>query len=485
MKTEDSIALLSRRLVRTVAFVVLPVLAVLTTAVYVPVAIVLTNAAYERFQQDVRLAAATTSSRIDQFAGAVDSLASRTVIRQRLYDYTQGITDFQDLTAYTEPRYADGASVITSLSGARRILPDGRIVATFGDQMHLRMSASSDRMRVEQNDARTVIVIRRPIRQERETIGYDIGAFDTSLLQEDLAQSLAAVYIHDTLTPGTDFENDRNTHTLALNGTELYLTGVIKPSFIRDTRRQVLQRTILYVLATAFVVLFLLRLTLFRFIRNLISKLSKASSDKDLLLRESHHRIKNNFAVVESFLHLQSTTAPNPETSDALRTASSRVSNMRLLYERLLETDAHTTVSARSYLQQLSEHVVNVYQDEHRIGLTTDIDDLSLDAERGFALGAIVTELLTNCCKHGYDKGASGTVSVYLSRTDLHAVLTICDDGRGLPSDIDVADSDSFGLTVVRMLAEQLGGTFTSDTQPAGQGTCFRVVFPVAPPKSR
>lgn len=393
------------------------------------------------------------------------------------------MTDFEDLTAYTEPRYADGARVITSLTGARRILPDGRVVAAFGDQSHIEMAASRSSVCVEQTDARTIVVIRRPIRADGDTIGYDVGAFDTSLLHDELPGSLSGVSIHAVPPSENDSDAstgaDRNTHTVALNNHGLYLAGTIEPSLVQNTHRQALQQVALYVLVTALAVLVLLRLTLFRFIHTLIRDLSRASADKDLLLRESHHRIKNNFAVVESFLHLQSTTAPNADTSEALQTASSRITNMRLLYERLLETDSHTTVALRDYLKPLAEHVVSVYQHEKQIDLQSDIDELSLDAERGFALGAIVTELLTNSLKHGYADGSSGTVKVSLTHVDSDAILTICDDGRGLPPDIKVADSDSFGLTVVRMLAEQLGGTFSFDTQQGQHNTCFRVVFPL------
>lgn len=467
------------------AFVLLPAIAILTIGIFIPVDTVLTNATYEGFQQDVRLSATATSFTLDQFKSAVDSLASRTMIRERLNDYVRGLTDFEDLTAYTGPRYADGANVITSLTGARRILPDGRVVAAFGEQSHLEMAASRSSVCVEQTDARTIVVIRRPIRADGDTIGYDVGAFDTSLLHDDLPGSLSRVSIHDVPPSDEDSDTDRNTHTVALNDTGLYLTGTIEPSLVRNIHRQALQQVALYVLVTALAVLLLLRLTLFRFIHSLIRDLSRASADKDLLLRESHHRIKNNFAVVESFLHLQSTTAPNADTSEALQNASSRITNMRLLYERLLETDSHTTVAVRAYLKQLAEHVVSVYQHEERIGLQLNIDEFSLDAERGFALGAIVTELLTNSLKHGYSEGASGTVQVSLAHVENNAVLTICDDGRGLPSNIKVEDSDSFGLTVVRMLAEQLGGAFTSDARQRQYNTCFRVVFPVPGSTSR
>ncbi len=106
------------------------------------------------------------------------------------------------------------------------------------------------------------------------------------------------------------------------------------------------------------------------------------------------------------------------------------------------------------------------------------ISDRELDSGTTFALGAIVTELITNSLKHAYDPGDSGTITVSFGVDDAGATLTVADDGKGLPPGSDPTEGDSFGLMIARMMAEQINGVFTLESQ-GGHGTVGTVAFPL------
>lgn len=199
--------------------------------------------------------------------------------------------------------------------------------------------------------------------------------------------------------------------------------------------------------------------------------------DKDILLKDVHHRIKNNFSSVESLLGIHAGQATTPEVASQLRDAWSRVASMRVLYEKLLETEQYRTISTRRYLDDLASSVlVAMGADRESIDLETRIEDVEMDAKHVFPLGSIVTELMTNSLKYAFAPGGGGTIRVAFRPDGDRAVLEVADDGAGMPATFDPQSSSSFGLMLVGMMAEQLDGSMEIVSEP-GNGTRTTVRF--------
>jgi PAS domain S-box-containing protein len=201
---------------------------------------------------------------------------------------------------------------------------------------------------------------------------------------------------------------------------------------------------------------------------------------QNTLLKETHHRIKNNFATMEALLSLQAEQSDNPEVSVALDDAQSRITSMRVLYEKLLQTEQYQKVHLRSYLEDLAGSVVEAHAHSGTVSLDTRVADVELDAKRTFPLGAITAELLTNSLKYAFDPDGAGTITVALEQTGDQGVLRVSDNGRGMTESTDPEASGSFGLMLVRMMADQLGGIFQLESR-SGEGTTGTISFPLSP----
>ncbi len=205
-------------------------------------------------------------------------------------------------------------------------------------------------------------------------------------------------------------------------------------------------------------------------------ELRRGLEEKELLLRETHHRIKNNLASVASLLSLQSGYVASPEAQSALHEALGRVRSMQSLYTKMLSAGEDVReVSVPGYLSDIADSVIGLFPGAAAVTVETRFETLSLDAKRLFPLGIILNELLTNAMKHAFAGRTTGRIEVSLERRGGRIVFSLRDDGVGLPPGFGSADPAGFGITLVRILGEQLGGTsrFESDT-----GTRVTVEFP-------
>lgn len=198
--------------------------------------------------------------------------------------------------------------------------------------------------------------------------------------------------------------------------------------------------------------------------------------EKNTLLKEVHHRIKNNIASIGGLIALQMKSISDPKPLAILQDAASRVNSMRILYDKLLISEDFKDVSVKSYTESLVAAVASLFPDQVRIKLETNIADFLLDPKRLFPLGIIINELLTNITKYAFVGRAGGSVRLDLTRQGNEATLIVRDDGVGLPEEFDLMESKGFGLALVKMLSEQLGGAFTIES---GEGTCCTVAFEV------
>ncbi len=187
--------------------------------------------------------------------------------------------------------------------------------------------------------------------------------------------------------------------------------------------------------------------------------------EKDLLLKEVHHRIKNNFAFVESSLSLQRRSLESPEGKGALQDALNRVSSMRILYDKLLAADDYSEMSAADYLTDLVDTLVSFYPHNKNITLEKKIEQMQFPSKILFPLGIIVTELMTNIIKYAFPDNTSGIVKMALEKRNNKVQLRIKDNGIGLPAGFKAHEDEGFGLVLVSLLSKQLGGRFRIEGQ--------------------
>ncbi len=205
------------------------------------------------------------------------------------------------------------------------------------------------------------------------------------------------------------------------------------------------------------------------------AELTTALAQKEMLLKEVHHRVKNNLQIVASLLSLRAQAMRNPEIRGALRDVQTRIQALALVHRKLYEHDDVATVELGDFLGELAELLAaGVAPDDASVQIETDIAPLRLPADLATPLALLVTEAVTNSLKHAFPDGADGRILVRLVRDGERAVLTVADDGVGRS---EVAVGEGLGLRLCRMVAKQLGGDLEITGPP---GTTVRVSFPLA-----
>jgi two-component sensor histidine kinase len=200
------------------------------------------------------------------------------------------------------------------------------------------------------------------------------------------------------------------------------------------------------------------------------------SREKEVLLQEIHHRVKNNLQIITSLLRMQSRAVQDPAFSEALRECQNRVASMALIHDKLYRTRDLARVSFGEYVRDLTNNILSSYALPARsVRVRLDIDDLSLSLDYAVPCGLILNELMSNCLKHAFPLGHSGTVYIgFHAEGEEELCLVVRDDGVGVPADVDLGRTSSLGWRLIRALVEQLGGVVQCQT--AG-GTSVEIRF--------
>lgn len=198
--------------------------------------------------------------------------------------------------------------------------------------------------------------------------------------------------------------------------------------------------------------------------------------EKEILLREIHHRVKNNLQVIASLLSLQEQSVDNPEALRIIADSRGRVMSMALVHEQLYGSQDFAGIDAQGYLRTLLARLLSGLKGNREIHLQLDVPTLSLSIEQAIPFGLIINELVTNAFKHGFRGRDRGTLRVAASTEEGVATITVDDDGQGLPMDFNLDQVTSLGLQIVRLLSQQLHGTIAFESH---QGTRVRLRFPL------
>lgn len=201
-------------------------------------------------------------------------------------------------------------------------------------------------------------------------------------------------------------------------------------------------------------------------------ELEKLVEEKELVLKEVHHRIKNNMNNMVMLLTVQAETLTDSVAVAALKDARSRIQTMMVIYDQLYRSSDFLNISLKAYLISLIEEVKPTFPHHERIHVHLKINDVNMDSRKLFQVGIIINELFTNAMKYAYGEHQPGSIIVEVNEFGDVIELAVQDFGKGLPPCEENAQPEGFGLELVSMLAIQIGGALTIER---GNGVRFEV----------
>ncbi len=212
-------------------------------------------------------------------------------------------------------------------------------------------------------------------------------------------------------------------------------------------------------------------------------QLNASLEEKEVLLKEIHHRVKNNMQVISSLLNLQSGRIKNEEILEMFKESQDRIRSMSLIHERLYQSQDLARIDFSHYIENLANHLFQSYRiDPETVGLVTDVRNVSLDINKAIPCGLIINELVSNSLKYAFPqaraeekkKAKKGEINISLASENGKISLLYKDNGVGLPEDLNIETADSFGLQLVTALVAQLNGEIEIKKKP---GATFKITF--------
>jgi len=205
-------------------------------------------------------------------------------------------------------------------------------------------------------------------------------------------------------------------------------------------------------------------------------KLEKTLEEKNTLMKEIYHRVKNNLMVISSLLSLQSSYITDKDTQEIFKESQYRIKSMALVHEKLYSSADLKNINFTEYLENLSKDLYHAYtHDKNLVKLILDVEEVTLDVETSISLGLILNELLSNSLKHAFPNGKSGEILVELhKKEDGRLKLSVSDNGIGFPENLNYKNTDTLGMGIVNTLTDQIEGEINLECR---NGTKFIIHF--------
>jgi PAS domain S-box-containing protein len=201
--------------------------------------------------------------------------------------------------------------------------------------------------------------------------------------------------------------------------------------------------------------------------------------EKEILLKEIHHRVKNNMQVISSLLNLQAKSVRDTKSREAIKESQNRVMSIALVHEKLYQSKSLARINFRGYIKKMAENLFDSYNvHPDRIRLEVEADDIVLPISKAIPVSLIINEMLSNSLKYAFPGDRQGIVEIVFRREDEKHMLTIRDNGIGLPEGFALDKTETLGLQLVHSLVGQLDGTISFSRE---KGTEFRIEFLVGP----
>ena len=204
-------------------------------------------------------------------------------------------------------------------------------------------------------------------------------------------------------------------------------------------------------------------------------KINYSLKEKNVLLKEIHHRVKNNMQIISSLLSLQTNYIDDNIALDVLKESQNRVKTMAMIHEKLYQSNDFVNIKFDDYILRLVSDLFYSYNiQEDQIKPVIQVEDVKLNIETAVPCGLIISELVSNSLKYAFPEGKNGKMNISLKRLLNKYELTVSDNGIGFPEDLDFRNTNSLGLQLVNNLVEQIDGEITLEY---GQGTKFTIIF--------
>lgn len=204
-------------------------------------------------------------------------------------------------------------------------------------------------------------------------------------------------------------------------------------------------------------------------------EIQKSLEEKEMLLKEIHHRVKNNLLIISSLLNIQSRYIKDKESLDIFKESQNRARSMALIHERLYQSTDLKRINFGEYIRTLSTELFHAYEaDPGSVLLKINVEDIFLDVNTAVPLGLIVNELITNSIQHAFPKGMKGEICIDFHPKDEQYEFIVKDDGKGFLNNVDFRNTDSLGLQIVNSLTDQIDGEIEFDGE---KGTEFKIIF--------
>lgn len=209
---------------------------------------------------------------------------------------------------------------------------------------------------------------------------------------------------------------------------------------------------------------------------------NNALVEKEILLKEIHHRVKNNLQIISSLLSLQAHSIQDPNVRKMFGECQHRIRSMAMVHEQLYRSKNLGSVDAKNYLENLLTQCRSSHAMKADIQTKIDVDAITFGIDTAIPYGLLVNEIVTNAIKHAFPERKKGEILVSLREKNNVITLIIKDDGIGLPQTIDMTEINTLGLSLVTSLVDQLNGELTVER---GHGTVFRIIFPLPRSEAR
>ncbi|MGC9517922.1 MAG: PAS domain-containing sensor histidine kinase [Methanomicrobiales archaeon] len=209
--------------------------------------------------------------------------------------------------------------------------------------------------------------------------------------------------------------------------------------------------------------------------KQMMDQLQKSLDEKEMLLKEIHHRVKNNLMIISSLLNLQSYSIKDEAARGVFRESQNRARSMALIHDRLYRSTDLKRINFGDYIRNLSNELYQTYvMDSDRVKLVLNVEDEMIDINTAIPLGLILNELLANAMKYAYPEGKIGDIKVFFNKVYDEYILRVKDEGVGIPSDLEISKVKTLGLQLIYNLTDQIDGELELNRK---NGTDFKIIF--------
>lgn len=409
------------------------------------------------------------------------ALASRTMMKKALLGHYQGLIALEGLRQMTDAPYADGCRIYDNLVAAQRLTAARETINSFGDvRLINQMRQRYDRDTVVTLDRALYLYLKNPIEAGGITIGLDHLLFNiTHLVKPDLPFIVA----YELTNGPCSRHGDSASYAAPVGNLGFCLTGRYRADYRTPEQRLLLVFAIVYALVIAIIVVVLSRLTAYRGVKRIIGEheavnraLAQTVEQRELLIKEIHHRVKNNLAMINSMISLMQMGEPEGSVHDKFNVLKGRIESIQLIHRYLYRANDLMSIDLGAYLTELATSIIKTFSDE-TIVFTHAIDDILCPTDAAISLGIMLAELVTNAMKYGFADAEGKEIALSMRRAGDQFVMRFSNNGRPIPAEVDIATARSMGLMIINATVERLRGTVALSRDG---GTVVTITFPAA-----